>query len=426
MPGFGSGGPVNRWDRSLLVWHALFYGTLGVATVSALATPASTSQVQLAAGMSLLLAVWYAYWMVLRQNLMFARAGARVLYFAVFLLVWAGLLATDRDYGILAFAAYPHAFGYLGWPHGLVGAGAITLLLTGAAGLAGGLGAPGGLQWVGFGVGDLIDPLLVMAVVTLLFLWIRDIIRQSTGRQRLIDELESTREGLAAAERAAGVLQERQRLAAEIHDTLTQELASIVMLLEGAQASLAAGSSSGVDHVEQALRSARESLREIRRLVWSLRPEALERGSLAQALDRLASELSTQTGIAARCVVTGQPLELPREAEVTLLRAAQEALANVRRHSGAGDVTLTLSYMDDVVVLDVRDDGSGFDPDLFPVRPRMRGGLGLLGMRERVEGLGGALTLESEPGEGTTIVVAVPVQPTDAPAPSVSSDAATR
>lgn len=416
MPGFGgNGGAVDRWNRWLLAWHAVFYALLASGVAAALPA-ASTAQALLAAGLSLLLAAWYGYWMVLRQDLMVSRRLPRVVYFAVAGLIWVGLLVTDRGYGILAFAAFPQVFGYLGGRAALLGAAAVSALSAAAGALAGAPGAPGGLRWTGLGVADVLDEVVVLAVVALLFAWIRDVVSQGTERQRLIDELQATRAELAATERQAGVLQERQRLAAEIHDTVTQDLASVLMLLQGAQTSLPAGSASA-DRVERALRTARDSLRGLRRLVWSLRPEALEEGSLAQALGRLASELSGHTGIAARTVVTGPAGPLPTEVEVTLLRAAQEALANVRRHARAREVTLRLRYGPDVVSLDVRDDGAGFDPAVLPPRPGTHGGWGLLAMRQRVERLGGRLAVESAPAHGTTVVVTLPV-PHDTPADS--------
>ncbi|MFD0787948.1 sensor histidine kinase, partial [Micromonospora azadirachtae] len=104
-----------------------------------------------------------------------------------------------------------------------------------------------------------------------------------------------------------------------------------------------------------------------------------------------------------------QPLH--PEVEVTLLRAAQEALANVARHARASRVGLTLSYMSDVVTLDVRDDGIGFDPDVRPAPRQTDGGYGLTAMRQRVTGVGGELTVESEPGGGTAVSASVPALP---------------
>jgi signal transduction histidine kinase len=106
--------------------------------------------------------------------------------------------------------------------------------------------------------------------------------------------------------------------------------------------------------------------------------------------------------------VTGVPIMLHPEAEIALLRALQESLANVHKHARARSVAATLSYMEDLVVLDVRDDGSGFVPDQLARGGGTAGGFGLRAMRERVEELGGIVSIESEPGEGTTLTVTLP------------------
>ena len=141
-----------------------------------------------------------------------------------------------------------------------------------------------------------------------------------------------------------------------------------------------------------------------RRLVRALRPELLEGAALPEALGRLAERWSRETGTPAGLSVTGTPRPLPVPVEVTLLRAAQESLQNAHKHAGAGSVDLTLSFMEDLVVLDVHDDGAGFGSN------GNAGGFGLRAMRERVEQLGGRLLIESHEGEGTTIVVELPTE----------------
>ncbi|MQA16228.1 MAG: hypothetical protein GEV09_19395 [Pseudonocardiaceae bacterium] len=208
---------------------------------------------------------------------------------------------------------------------------------------------------------------------------------------------------------------ERQRLAAELHDTLTQGFTSIVMQLEAAHASLRANRPKVSRDIDAALATARDSLAEIRRLVWALRPEALERESLVEALRSLVWRLDGP--VRTRTVVTGEARPLPTEVETTVLRAAQEGLANVRRHAAACEVTVTLSYMDDLVALDIRDDGDGFDPDGVATGPH--GGLGLVAMRERALALGGAMDVESAPGEGTSVALRLPVhRPVGGPEPA--------
>lgn len=209
------------------------------------------------------------------------------------------------------------------------------------------------------------------------------------------------------------VSEERLRLSRDIHDTLTQGFTSIVMHLAPARKALALEANSDTRqaewHLDQIDRTARESLSEARRLVWALRPEPLQDATLPEAMQRLARRFSEESGVPADVSVTGTPGPLVLEVEVTLLRAAQEALSNVRKHAGTSlsRVALTLSYVEDAVVLDVRDDGAGFGRPMA-IR-RVSGGLGLAGMRERVEALGGALTVESMPGEGTTLAVELPV-----------------
>jgi signal transduction histidine kinase len=223
--------------------------------------------------------------------------------------------------------------------------------------------------------------------------------------------LEATRAELAAAERQAGTLGERQRLAHEIHDTLAQDVTSVVTLLEATEAELAPGQAAARRHLDHALRTARDTLAEARRFVWALQPQALDPGSLAEALERLAETLADETGMTARFLVIGAPQPLSAQAEIALLRAAQEGTANTRKHARAGEAVLTLSYMDDRVTLDVRDDGRGFDVAATTDGDRrdVTGGLGLRGLTVRLAMLGGGLEVESAPGEGTVLVAQVPI-----------------
>ena len=231
---------------------------------------------------------------------------------------------------------------------------------------------------------------------------------QTVGAQAAL-ALENQR--LVERARHSGELGERERLAHEIHDTLIQGFASIVMNLEAAEGSLERDPASVRRHMDDARRNARENLAEARRIVWALQPRALEQAPLPQALARLVGKWSEGGTASASVTVTGATRPLPPEAEVTLLRAAQEALTNVRKHARASRAVLTLSYMDDRVALDVRDNGVGFAPDGAYALLGEGGatGFGLKAMRERAERAGGALLVESEPGSGTTIAVELPV-----------------
>ena len=160
--------------------------------------------------------------------------------------------------------------------------------------------------------------------------------------------------------REAGVLDERQRMAREIHDTLAQGLTGIITQLQAAEQ--AADDPAGWHrHFDAATRLARESLSEARRSVEALRPESLETGRLSEALADVAGRWSALHGIPVQVTTTGTARPMPHQAEFALLRTAQEALANVARHAQATRVGVTLSYMEHEVALDVRDDGRGFD-----------------------------------------------------------------
>ncbi len=205
-----------------------------------------------------------------------------------------------------------------------------------------------------------------------------------------------------ALAREAGIQEERRRMAGEIHDTLAQGLTGIVAQLEA----LDHAHSRGGDwrrHLDTAAQLARESLSEARRSVRAVGPEALEDARLPEAIADVARRWSQINGVEAEVVTTGTARPMHPDVEVTLLRTAQEALANVGRHAHASRVGLTLSYMEDVVTLDVRDDGVGFTPN-------GSAGFGLTAMRQRVQRLEGRLEVESEPGAGTAISASLPAR----------------
>ncbi len=233
--------------------------------------------------------------------------------------------------------------------------------------------------------------------------WVARIIDQSADRAAMIEQLEATRAQLAAAQHDAGRLAERQRLAADIHDTLAQGFASILMCIQAAQADLDGSGPrqahpQATRHLDLAVRTARENLAEARALVAGLTPAQLDGGTLPDALRRL----SHASGVDATFGLSGPPRQLPMATEVVLLRVCQEALSNVRKHARAQSVTVRLDYDQDAVRLEVSDDGAGFDPVV------VSGGFGLRGMRARVTEAGGTLTVGSEPGAGTRVSAMVP------------------
>jgi signal transduction histidine kinase len=232
---------------------------------------------------------------------------------------------------------------------------------------------------------------------------------QQEQRNRLLAELQAAQDenaGLHAQllvqAREAGVLDERQRLAREIHDTLAQGLTGIVTQLEAAEAG--GEPEQWRPHVTRASALARESLGEARRALHALSPEPLQGSRLPDAIAEMAGRWAETSPIALSFQISGRPVPLITELEVTLFRVAQEALANVARHSSASRVGLTISYTDDLVLLDARDDGVGFTPGSVP-------GFGLRAMEQRLGLAGGRLEIESSPGAGTALSASVPAIP---------------
>src|SRR6478752_6650572 len=206
--------------------------------------------------------------------------------------------------------------------------------------------------------------------------------------------------------REAGVLDERQRMAREIHDTIAHGLTGVVTQLEAAQAATDRPEQQR-RHIENAAGLARESLIEARRSVEDARgPEALEASSLPDALASVVRSWSAINEIPVEVTTTGEAVVLHPEIESALLRTAQEALQNVARHANATRVGVTLSFMGDVVTLDVRDDGVGFE--VSEGRARSSDGFGLTAMRQRISRVAGTLAIESEPGGGTAVSARVP------------------
>jgi len=265
----------------------------------------------------------------------------------------------------------------------------------------------------GFDPVALLAPPAVAGLATAVFLHME---RQAAGQRALIDDLVRTRRELAATERREGTLAERERLAMEIHDTLAQGLSSQQMLLQAADRTWDTDPPTARTHIHTAAGIAARNLAEARRFVHDLAPAELADGTtLDQALRALADREAAESGLSVRCHLDGTPVPLPAAVQSALLRIAQGALANVREHADARAAALTLSYLGDQVVLDVGDDGRGFrteetsGPERSPERSPERGH-GLPAMRARVRQLGGTLTVESTPGEGTVVSAAIPLE----------------
>ncbi|MFI7067048.1 sensor histidine kinase [Kribbella sp. NPDC050124] len=256
---------------------------------------------------------------------------------------------------------------------------------------------------------DRLDPTIVLGPVCVAVLAVsayRALERDALARQALLDDLHAAQGDLADAQHQAGVLAERARLSREIHDSVAQGLSSINLLLQAAERDWDDRPDAARQHASQAAATARDGLDEVRRVVRDLAPADLVSGSLPEVLRQTCERLAEHSGVDVQVQVHGTPVALRQDVETALLRTARGALANVLEHAAATSAVVTLTYQPDAVVLDVRDDGRGLgagssDPDR---------GRGLVGIRERLQALGGTLVLESEPGEGTALAASVPLE----------------
>jgi signal transduction histidine kinase len=311
--------------------------------------------------------------------------------------LWGLLTAVAPSF---AWCAVPVAFAVLRvlpFPWAVATVVAMTVLLT--------------VAWQR--VSDGVDPVQVVGPISVALVTVlayRALDRESRARQELLDRLVAAQDELADEQHRSGALAERTRLSREIHDSVGQGLSSINLLLQAADQEWDSRPEKAREHARTAAATARDGLEEVRRVVRDLAPAELDgagpTGALPSALRRVAAQAGP--GLVVEVRVDGSPLALPVDVAAGLERSARGALANVREHARADRVVVTLTYHPDEVVLDIHDDGRGFDPR--QVRPSGTRGRGLAGMRDRASSLGGVAHVESAPGEGTTVSVHLPLR----------------
>lgn len=331
------------------------------------------------------------------------RAPWPVVWITVVVVLWAVLTLVAPSF---AWTAVPAAFAVLQvLPFGV--AVGVVVLMTAVVSTA----------WSR--ITDDLDPTVFVGPVGIALVTVlsyRALDREAHTRQALIDELTEAQADLAAAQHRSGALAERARLSHEIHDSVGQGLSSISLLLGAAEQDWDRRPAAARAHVAAAGVAARDGLVEVRRVVRDLAPEDLAADatgeSLVEALRRAsAGAAAAAAGLDLRVVVHGDATPVPAPLAAALVRSARGAVANVVEHARASRVVVTLTYLPDEVLLDVRDDGRGFEPGR-PGHGFSRAGdrgHGLAGIRRRAADLGGVATVESAPGDGTTLSVRLPL-----------------
>lgn len=231
------------------------------------------------------------------------------------------------------------------------------------------------------------DLLIGLAAATMAYVWV--------SRQASVHARELSSEKI----KQRAVDEERKRIALELHDTVSQDLTSIVIQLENAAACLNGQS----EVVEGALQTARRGMAEMRCALWDLYPEELRRVDLGGAIEHLSKDLATGSALSVQCSVSGIIRRLPTDVEKNLLRISQEALFNVVKHAKAHEVSVELILDEQRAELSVKDDGQGFATD------SSLGGFGLSFMKDRAKVLGGECWISSERGRGTEVHASIPI-----------------
>lgn len=411
------------------LWRLIPYLLLAVPLIPYVLSQSPTAgAVGITVGIAAGAGVWVTWWVVVKQECTL-RPWQKRIYFVGLLAFIAALTFRSPWFAFFTWIGFLTAWTYLTGAWRWVGCVAVAFFFGMAQ--AGGFHRPT-ISTVAIWVLLACVDVVLVGLFTLLGVKSEE---QNRARKQMIAELAEANHrleemvaentGLQAQlltqAREAGAGDERQRMAREIHDTIAQGLTGIVTQLEAAQQT--SSDTERERRISNAKRLARDSLAEARRSVQALRPRALENSRLPEALADEVARWSVTSGVAGEVETTGEARALHPEVEVTLLRVAQEALANVARHADASRAGVTLSYMEDVVSLDVRDDGIGIARPPAPGESGKAngtavsggspaaGGFGLIAMRQRVGRLAGHLEIESEPGAGTAVSASLPAIP---------------
>lgn len=392
----GSTGDLARtWQGQLRYWHILAVAVWAAQAVSVLSAAPDAGARLISLALLLVIAVAYAIWghVALRTQ----RPGPAYAYLVVTWVAHLALLALvpPAESWILYFILFPQMWAMLS-REGAVVLSVVATVSVALVSLRFQADEPGDLRWI------VANAVLMISMSVGLGLFIEWLMGQASSRAELIDDLVAARSRLAEAERRQGVDAERRRVSREIHDTLAQDFTSVAALAQAAGSALERGDVSLVaERLGLIERTARDGLSEARLMVAEMTPGQLQERTLAEAMERLVATVSRESGIEGS--FDAGEVDGPAPArDVLLLRTAQEALANMRRHSRASSFSVRMTAGPDTVDLVIRDDGVGFDP------AARRAGFGLDSLTARARDAGGRLSLSSAPGEGTTVSLQVP------------------
>ncbi|MBL3685549.1 sensor histidine kinase [Leucobacter zeae] len=413
--------PLRWWDLGVSAILVVM-GTLGVLELVLDAAPVAPAELALILGALIVFALWYAALgraALRRATLEEPMRRADTVYLVGMILIVAAATALFANYATLQVVAYP-----IVWT--IASRYRAAVAWSGVLAVAVGVGFTG--AFTRFGVGGGIGVAAAIAFLSFAFAvamgtWITRIFAQGERYRALAEELRRSQAEVAALSESAGAAAERERLSRELHDTLTQTLAGLVMLSEQAERALGAGDSDrAADRLARVGSAAREAVAEARALVATTQP--LGDGGLEAAIERVVARLRADTDLQVACDL--EPQALDRERQVVLLRAAQEGLSNARKHARASRVSVSLARSaDGGAVLVVDDDGvgpagAGRALGVDGADSARVDGYGLTGLADRVRAVGGRVSFGAGPRGGSRLEVRL--DPAAQHLPAIGSD----
>jgi signal transduction histidine kinase len=391
--------PGRLYQGYVLFWSAITLGGLGFAFFMILANGWGSLTWRYIAVLAMLLIQIDLYLgLLLLSKREFPQAWLFPIYFISSLVLWTVETWLFPQLFWLGFTYLGQMFGMLPLIQALVGTLYIFLvdLLLSA-----------GVTIEGLGLPELFGLIAGWVSILVLLVYMNHLGRTSRERARLIDELRQTQQALEASqekEAELAVLRERERLARDMHDTLGHNLAALAIQLEAVQRLYKVDPQAASAMIDDLKTLTRSSMDELRRTLAGLRSPGLDSRPLTQALQELCVDFSQRSGVEVNISMDEKANQLPLPLAEALWRVTQEALTNVEKHANARRVALELQVEKGEVNLIVTDDGSGFDPSA----PIVLGHFGLQGMRERIEGLGGELSISSRSGDGSLLEIHIP------------------
>lgn len=393
----GEGDVYTGWYRRFLV----LFGVLCLAVAVGVWLDESLTQQQqlIVSGTVVAMVAWFCFfgrWDLISSDL----------HAAVYLLGnVAGITVCIRIWdssALLLFAIYWFGFAYLYTRYAIVYAFILTISTQWAFGTVG--------SNLGFNFDTLVAAGLLIVLLgfsAMMARYIEAFQSEAERNRMLVAELKRTQQALVEREREAGVEQERRRMAGEIHDTIAQHFTSIITNLRAANELDGRHAAISRQHVAHAFSAAQQGLSDSRAMLSTMQPDVLLGRSLTEVLEGIVEEWAATSPSEAQFTTNGSASQLTRTQESVLVRALQESLRNISKHAQAERVEVTLTWLEDEVLLDVSDNGVGFNPEAIDAGANGYR-MGLSTMKSRVESAGGTFALESAPGEGTSITIAFP------------------